>query len=495
MSKTKTRNASPTQQSTPKCLVISILASIIAAVTSLTSCNNLLEIDPPKESVNAEVIFSSDITALSAMTGMYHDLMSATSFASGNFQSITFLAGLSSDELTYNPGYLPNSELDAFNRNDLAASNPYILSLWKSLYKSIYASNTMIENLESSHSLGTDTRNQLKGEALFLRAFCHFYAANLFGDVPLVTQSDYRINSNIRRTDKATIYKRIIDDLLESKELLKEDYIRSIDQKATDRARINKYAAAALLARVYLYSNDWHNAELEASFVLDNTTLYALNTNLDLAFLANSGSQTNKEAIWQLMPVAVSAQNVNTWEGNLFVVNKPGAYRATVTNDLLAAFEPGDKRRGQWIGTFNTGSGNPVYFANKYKIKNGSVITEHSMVLRLAEQYLIRAEAYAMQGQFALAQADINAIRKRAGLGDTPAADQTTLLSAISQERRVELFTEWGHRWFDLIRWNLAEVTLSPSKSPTWQATDILYPFPQTELIANSRLEPQNPGY
>src|SRR5258708_34214241 len=120
------------------------------------------------------------------------------------------------------------------------------------------------------------------------------------------------------------------------------------------------------------------------------------------------------------------------------------------------------------------------------------------MVLRLAEQYLIRAEAEARQGKLIEALADIDIIRQRAGLLSIstiiPAVTLDNVLAAIEQERKVELFTEWGHRWFDLKRWNKADVVLQPLK-PSWAPTAVLYPIPSLELINNPNMSPQNPGY
>ena len=116
------------------------------------------------------------------------------------------------------------------------------------------------------------------------------------------------------------------------------------------------------------------------------------------------------------------------------------------------------------------------------------------MVLRLAEQYLIRAEARAQQNNISGSQSDLNLIRNRAGLVNTAANDKTALLTAIEHERQVELFTEWGHRWLDLKRTNRADAVLGPIKAPNWQPTDMLYPIPQTQ-IANDPNVHQNPGY
>ena len=115
-------------------------------------------------------------------------------------------------------------------------------------------------------------------------------------------------------------------------------------------------------------------------------------------------------------------------------------------------------------------------------------------MLRLAEQYLIRAEARAMQGDLIGAKEDLNKIRMRAGLAGTQSQTKEDILASVLEERRWELFTEYGHRFFDLKRLNLLDINLQPIKAG-WNTEDRLFPIPQTELGNNPKLLPQNPGY
>jgi hypothetical protein len=112
----------------------------------------------------------------------------------------------------------------------------------------------------------------------------------------------------------------------------------------------------------------------------------------------------------------------------------------------------------------------------------------------MAEQYLIRAEARLKQGNIIGAQDDLNKIRVRAGLPITTAMTQEELKQAILDERRVEMFTEHGNRWFDIRRHGVVGEILSPIK-PGWSPTNILLPIPEYELLINPNLLPQNPGY
>lgn len=115
------------------------------------------------------------------------------------------------------------------------------------------------------------------------------------------------------------------------------------------------------------------------------------------------------------------------------------------------------------------------------------------MVIRLAELYLIRAEARAKQNNITGSQEDLNRIRNRSGLANITANTLSLLLSAIEQERRIELMMEWGHRWLDLKRTGRVNGIISSLKS-SWQPTDALYPIPKYELETNPFLV-QNPGY
>ena len=208
-------------------------------------------------------------------------------------------------------------------------------------------------------------------------------------------------------------------------------------------------------------------------------------TNPNDVFL--SGSQ---EAIWQLMPATTS---VNTWEGNVFIPSATVIPSYPVTTSLYNSIAATDQRRTAWLKGITVGT-TTYYYPNKYKVRTGTSITEYYMVLRLAELYLIRAEARANQNKLPEAIADLNTVHKRAGLVEFPnTLSKTETLDNIEKERRVELMLEWGHRWLDLKRTHRSDAVLGSLKSG-WQATDTLYPIPAYEIQANPSLS-QNIGY
>jgi SusD family. len=438
------------------------------------SCKKFLEIDPPKDSLIKQTIFKSEETATSALLGIYSN-MASSGYACGGYNSVTALCGLSADEL------IAYTALTDFYQNQLNPATANISSgLWQRPYIDIYAANTLIEGLGDAPALSEPVKARLLGESLFIRAFSYFYLVNLFGPVPLHLGTDYRANEKAARTPVKEVYEQILTDLKTAEPLLTVDY------PGTERTRPNLFAVRALLARTYLFLEDWQQAAQYASLVIDEKQTYDL-VPLDEVFLKNS-----KEAIWQLMPAA----GENTREGNLFILTAVPT-EISLTNAFVSnGFEAIDRRRKSWISTFSSGT-DTYYYPSKYKVRSSATISEYSMVLRLAEQHLIRAEARAQLNQIKPAIEDLDLIRERAGLEmiemTHPGIDQQDLLEAIQKERRNELFCEWGHRWLDLKRTGQADAVLGSIKAD-WSSTDKLYPIPQTEINLNHNVT-QNEGY
>ena len=448
----------------------------IAALV-LNSCNQFVELDSPKTQIVDDKVFVNDAGARAAVSGIFSQMMAGSSFASGSSNSVTLITGLSADELNNNS--TSQDQVALYNNNLSPVNNSAVSSNWNDMYAFVYDANAILEGIAGSEGVTTLVKNQVMGEARFIRAFSYFYLINLFGDVPLLTTTDYRVNRLASRAPMTEVYQQIETDLIEAQKLLLDDYSYSGGQKVEP----NKWAATALLARTYLYEQKWADAEAQATAIIGSQK-FSLAVDLNAAFLKNSN-----EAIWQLMPVQ---PGFNTTEGQLFVIaSSPN--RVSAATAVTSVFEIGDKRATAWIGSFTTG-GKTYKFAYKYKVRlRDQPITEYYMIFRLAEQYLIRSEARAMLGNLTGSVDDINIIRARAGVTaiNSSGLTQQQILDAIDRERRCELFIEWGHRWFDLKRSGKIDAVLGPVK-PGWQSTDALYPLPQTEITANPNLV-QNP--
>ena len=233
-------------------------------------------------------------------------------------------------------------------------------------------------------------------------------------------------------------------------------------------------------------------AEAFSGKIIAETATYGILSDLDQVFLANS-----REAIWQLSPIGRGSTRTNTNEGGSFIIHPtfPTLSNLKLAAGMVAIFSAQDKRLSHWTAFHEGANG---HYPFKYKIRNSTAaITEYSMVFRLAEQILIRAEALARMGHIGEAISQLDIIRARSGLellADTdPGIGKEALIRAILEERRKELFTEWGHRWFDLKRTGSAGEVLGGSR-PLWQDTDLLYPIPEGERKKNPNLG-QNPGY
>jgi hypothetical protein len=447
---------------------------LIILLLSNSSCKKFLNIDPPKDSVITKQLFENDQIATSAITGIY-SRMSISGAYSGGYSSIATLSGLSADELI---NYY--SSIDGFYNNNITSNISELGSLWSSSYSYIYAANAIIEGLNAPNGITENTMKQLRGEAKFVRAFCYFYLVNLFGDVPLHLSTDYRNNELAGRTSKEKVYTQIVEDLIDAETILPANYV------TIERVRPNKWAAKSLLSRVYLFTEKWDLAALKATEVIEQKQSYSLLADLDKVFLKNS-----IETIWQIMP----SPGNNTDEGALFVLNS-APFFVSLSPAIISTFESGDNRRTKWISEYRQGK-EIYYYPYKYKISatTNSIISEYSTIFRLAELHLIRAEARAKMTQTELSLEDINLIRKRAGL-ISPLSNISSeqCLAEVEKQRRLELFTEWGHRWLDLKRTGRTSAIIGPLKGSDWVENDKLYPIPDLEIMRNPTII-QNPGY
>ena len=459
-------------------------------LAGLASCTKQVQVPPPVTSVSTTTVFNNDNTATAAVLNLYAQM-------SGDPFTYHSLTAMSSDEYT-SFSTLP-IYVDIYRNSINALNDATAIGIWSSTFNYLYKDNAILEGFQHSTGMSNGVRQQLTGEALFMRAYWYFYLTNFFGDVPLVTSTNYQTNQSLPRTVQAKVYQQIVRDLQQALLTLSSNYLDATDTVVSkDHIRPNSWAALALLARVYLYTQDWAGADSAASAVI-GSTVYSLSP------LTGSGSvfmKNSSEAIWQNPP---SSGTNYTWDGYFTILTAPPSAALsncwTISSELMNAFEPGDQRAAAWIGTYTNGA-NTWYFPYKYRNGAGAASpTEYTMILRLSEQYLIRAEARIQEGNTSGALSDLNTIRNRAGLGNyAGATDKASLLSAVLHERQVELFGE-GHRWFDLRRTGSVDGVLGApgnvcqAKGGTgWNSYQQLYPLPISDIQSDPNLS-QNLGY
>ena len=417
------------------------------------SCEDLVT-EEPVNIITDDVVINDEASAETALFGAYNSLQSGNMYHNQTIGD----AGVLSDELIHSGSFPTVAEMD---RNQVIPTNVTIQNMWSAYYNGIYKTNVILERIEGI-TIGADKSKQFIGEAKFLRALFHFDVMRYWGDAPLATSSDLATLKVIDRTPSAEIYTFLISELTESAALL-----AGVNHGNKNRA--NEWAAKALLARVQLYKGDKTAAGSLANDVITNGP-YTLETVYDDIFAGNSD-----ETILEVF------SSVNDQNGIAFQFRKNGRYEYAPAAALIAAYEGGDAR----FSMIDDPATDKPEAAKYLDVATG---TDKSIILRLSEMYLIRAEANIGN---ASADNDVNEMRSRAGLGDLT----NVTIDDILQERFVE-FTFEGHRWFDLVRTGKADAVMSVINPSTWTPTAVLLPIPQREIQQNPTLVgKQNPGY
>ncbi len=455
-----------------------IVLVFMAISLSQSSCKKFLQVNEPIDQTTKSIVYTDSSAAKSALMGLYSSLNDNITLRPlcGN---ISIQPGLSSDEIYRTSTHAYYTE---YEKNAVSPSNQYNANNWSYMYKAVYHANAIVEGVSTS-SFSQNFKEQLIGESKFLRAFVYFYLTGYYGDIPLVLDTDYEKNARLGKTSKEQVYNQIINDLESARQLLKGKSTTS-----DGNLRATYWAATALLARVYLYNQNYDAVIAMASEVINSATF-------QLESVANVFLIASKETILQFDLY----QNQNTAEGSAFIPSASATVKPNfcLSPSLINLFEPSDTRRSNWVGV-KTISAQPYYYPYKYKV-TGSVTPkkENSVALRLAEQFLIRAEAYCQKNNLTDAVKDVDKIRSRSGLPLlsvlSPHLSQSELLEKIHKESQIEFFAEWGHRWFNLIRTRRINQVLSVTKL-NWKETAALFPIPQGVLLTSPSLT-QNPGY
>ncbi|SER87878.1 RagB/SusD family nutrient uptake outer membrane protein [Pedobacter rhizosphaerae] len=455
--------------------------SLVLTLIVHSGCKKFVDVGAPENRIGIKESFANEAGATSAILGLYAQNLTGSQ---GLIRYYSACMGNSADEL--------KSTSDAFNvfgSNAVPVNSFYVSEyLWYTSYKQIMLCNQAIEGLETSAALRPSVKSSLTGEAKFWRAFIYFYLTNMFGDVPMPLGTNALENSRLPRTPAAQVWTQIITDLKDAEAGL------AIDYPGTGfRTRVSKSVAEAFLARVYLYQKDWYNAEAYSTKLIEGGYLLLDKDNIDGVF-----TNTSEETIFQI----ANMTGVSSF-GPLYV-SSPGIVPIlSMTDDLNGSFSNSDLRKINWTRQ-NTANGQQFTEIYKYKTRIGSG-AEYDIVFRLAEQLLIRAEARAHLNKITgpnSALSDLNEIKDRAELPKVLVASQSDILFEIEQERRHELFGEFGHRWLDLKRTPSTIMPATPSRAddlfsqskPGWKSTAKLYPIPASQRAQNTNLT-QNEGY
>lgn len=411
-----------------------------------------------------------------------------------------------------------NAEVFAVDDLNLSPTNSRLFANWSQIYTAIAKANVVLAKVPTIADVALDVNNrreQILGEASFLRAYHYYNLVKLWGPVPLIVEpvsSTEPSVVNVPRSAETEVYNQIVADLEFAVANLPDTYS---DDASVNKARATKGAANALLAKVWAQRSDrdYNKVLTYANAVINSPAGYQL---LDkFADLFDGNHYNNAESILEVQYIGGTEANFGPQ-----LVLPPSisgdTWRKFVTpsRDLVNAFdEEGDTERkdatilfenAPWADEFwSLDVNGSVPFAYKWKSANGWASTNRQYILRLADIILLKAEALNELGQTDAAADELDRIRDRAGLDPTTASTKDEMRLAIEKERRLELAQE-AQRWDDLKRYgrvvevmnSLVEIDLRTGnpKNYNMNANKLLLPIPQSERNRNPNLD-QNNGY
>lgn len=447
---------------------IFIYTTLMISILATSACQDILEQESEVFITNDDAIIDLE-SAKAALNGMYDALQDGDLYGSNH----VFAGELASGNAVWS-GF--NVQYQELAEAQVSISNFHVEDNWVDFYFVINIASIIIERVGSLEDIPAEDANRIIGSAHFFRGLCHFDLLRQYGEffdensefgVPLVTGVQSGIVA-IPRSDVASTYTAIETDLNEAIRLL---------SNSSDSFYASKKAAEALLARVYLYKGDYQEAINLATEVIDNGG-YSLVEDYNSIYL----SEDTNEPIFQL--------NFTTQDGSNFTSLMLAPNPEVSTNpNLLTQFEGGDTERSTlFVEDANAdGQINCLKYGDNQNEPSGNAI-----LIRLAEMYLIRAEAHAMQSQDPVdGLDDINMIRSRVGLPDIQAAqvpDMESFVDILVRELRSEFAFE-GHYWFDLVRLGRIEEVRNIDSFRR------IFPIPLREITATEGVLVQNPGY
>ncbi|MBF6643920.1 MULTISPECIES: RagB/SusD family nutrient uptake outer membrane protein [Chryseobacterium] len=454
---------------------ISVVLVLLSVSMITHSCEKLVETDFPNNQIPSQLVFEDEQTAESALAGLYSALWN-NSMYSGGIDGMGALLGTYTDDLNCVYTSASNGALDLYN-NQQIPTNTAITSFWTYAYQEIYMANSIIEGVSGSKALSTATKNRIRGEAMFVRSLLYLNLYEIFGEIPYTDTTDYAYNSQLTRMAKNELLSKLEADLSEAVNLLPADY------RTIERIYPNKFAGYLVLAKMKMELKKWSEAENLCNTILQSN-LYSFQTDITKVF-----QKGGMHIIWQLKP-----KNTNdaTKEASLYTfTGAPTSF--TLSSSLVNTFAANDLRRQNYM-TAVPFSQQTNYRSSKYKNLGVNNATEYSVLFRLDEVYLIKAEILLEMNRVTEAVPFINRSRQRAGLSLLNSSISVTeAKSQMRDEKRREFFTEHGIRFFDLKRWGVLD-QLNAVK-PNWKSYHSSWPLPQKELLVNPKLNPQNTGY
>lgn len=481
------------------------MAGLFIAFLLVTSgCDEtFLDVPPQGEQPSEEFWVDAD-DAAKAVNAMYANLRGWEQAA---FAPIA-IESLGSDNTEKGSTPTDAAFMNTYNNYTVSSTDGQLLDFWTGQYQCVNLANQVLDNIPDI-SMDENLKERYLAEAKFIRAYAYFRLTRAFGDVPLRLHVPADVTEyNIPRAPQAEVYAAIEKDLTEAADVLPTSYT------GVDVGRATKGAALALHAKVAMYQAKWDDVLRLTDEVM--TLGYSLFPDFEQLF--RQENENSSESVFEIQAAVISGnpaasnsqysqvQGVRGVTGGGWGFNIP-------TEDLVAAFEPGDPRKDATIifegETTPEGDvlpdtlDNPMYNQKSYVPFSQHVAGynegagQNIRVIRYADVLLMNAEANNELGNTGPALASLEKVRARARGGnpsvlpEVTTTDQAELRQAIWHERRVELALEFD-RYFDVIRQGRGEEVFGPLG---WEPHNRVWPVPQTEIDLSGGLLTQNDGY
>ncbi|MBX2916464.1 MAG: RagB/SusD family nutrient uptake outer membrane protein [Cyclobacteriaceae bacterium] len=441
-------------------------------VTTVLSCNSILEPEPIDLLIDDIVLNEAKDVPLVEI-GMYSAFRPI-------IPSVVIAGDFTADMLVHNGTFSQYRELGT---KQITSANASATALWGSIYNLIYLTNFVIERLPEVPGVRSVDRNRVMATAHLLRGYTYFIALQTYGGVPLVTGTSIELNRNVPRATETEILQLIESDFTAAQDKLPDAPVNA--------GFAGKQALHAAWAKFHIYQGNWTEAAAFATNVI-NSGLYQLETN----FSTLVTTDFTREAIFEMGYTLNDDPGTSTTIGlnNLFVGRRE-IIPSNQTVLALASAESGDRFVSIKFDANNLKGNDNGWSVAKYGTADEN--NNNVIVFRLAEMYLIRAEARARIGNVSGANSattDLNVLRTRANAPTIGTVTQSQMLTLIENERVYELAYE-GHRWYDLVRTGRVAVVM-PAFNSNWRTAYERWPIPQREIQSNPALVGnQNPGY
>lgn len=445
-------------------------------ISFFTSCEDLLEPEPVNAVSDLNPIFDKG-SSETALRGVYRQLASSGYYGE-NYVTL---------------GYYPSGDVKNLTTGGAAnlvnvnfrADDPSFNSSWVAIYATINRANHVITKVPNVQDplLTTALRNQYIGEAKFIRALAYFDLARAWGGVQIILEPTVSLQDRpkVSRSSLGETYAQVLKDLEDAEALLPD---------GVNRIRATKRTTWALRARLHLYKKEWALAEEYATKLIDKVDDYTLVKPYSAWFAGNAVGTA--ESIFEL---EYSAINPSAIRAQMQHPTKGGTYRYAPTDKFVQLLNDPQISGGRkaLIGSVTQG-GTTLWYGNLYYRLPA---TDPAYIFRIAEMYLIRAEARAQLDNLSDttgALYDLNKVRERAEIAPSTASTKEDILLAIENERRIEFAWE-AHRWFDLARTGRAKTVLE-AIDPNIHVEDheYVFPIPIVQLQLDPSLTP-NPFY